>query len=140
MDLNEVRLIGRVGRDPESKQVGGKTVVNFSVATSYGSGDNQHTEWHSVTAWEKLGEIAQKILHKGDRVFIGGRISYNIVGEGEAKKTFTHITASNLINLMARPAEAGNGSTNRATTGTNGSSAVEVPVGVSVGADEDLPF
>lgn len=128
MDLNKLQLIGRVGRDPETKTVGGKTLVNFSVATSYGTGDNQRTQWHQVTAWEKLGEIAQKILHKGDRVYIEGRVEYNTVGEGEGRKTFTQVTASNLINLTARPAEAGQ-------SGNTTTSAAAPAVN-----DEDIPF
>lgn len=130
-DVNKVILIGRVGRDPETKNVGGKEVVNFSVATSYGSKEKstERTEWHQVSAWEKLGEIATKILHKGDKVYVEGRISYNTTGEGDAKRTFTQITATNLINLSGKPAGAGSS----ATTTSNGA-------GAAAPADEDIPF
>jgi single-strand DNA-binding protein len=130
MDYNRVELIGRLGRDPESKQVGGKTLANFSVATSYGKGDTTKTEWHNVTVWEKTAEVAMQILHKGDKVFIAGRLSYNIVGEGEAKKQYAQITAYELINLTAKPegAPAGTGSSGRTSTAT------------STVADLDIPF
>lgn len=126
MDLNKCMLIGRVGRDPETKTVGDNTLASFSVATSFKFKEKETTEWHQVTAWSKLGEIAQQILHKGDRVYIEGRISYNTVGEGEAKKTYTQITATNLINLTAK-AGSGQASSNGSTK------AVEV-------GDEDIPF
>ena len=118
MDLNKVQLIGRVGRDPESKKAGEKTIASFSVATSYGTGDNVKTEWHNCTAWDKQAEIALQILHKGDRVYIEGRLSYNTVGEGAEKKTYSQITVSNFINLTSKPAEngTGNGSTKAAGT------------------------
>lgn len=129
MDLNKVMLIGRLGKDPETKNVGGKTLANFSLATSYKAGEKEHTEWHQVSAWEKLAEIAQKFLHKGDRVYIEGRISYNTTGEGETRKTFTQITATNIINLTAKAAGTG---VTAATTSheTAGQTA----------ADEDIPF
>jgi len=133
MDYNKVQLIGRVGRDPEQKQVGGKNLSSFSVATSYGTGESQRTEWHQVTVWEKLSEIAQQLLHKGDRVFIEGRISYNTTGEGDTKKTYTQITATNLINLSAKPAgaAAGQAGTGSSTTTTGTGPALK---------DEDIPF
>ena len=130
MDFNQVELIGRVGRDPEQKKVGEKTLANFSVATSYGKGDSAKTEWHSITAWDKLGEIALQVLHKGDRVFIQGRLSYNTVDKNGVKTTYTQITASNLINLQAKP--------------TNGDSAKPAPASTTapapVAPEEDIPF
>ncbi len=102
MDYNKVILVGRCGRDPEQKEVGGKKLSSFSLATSYGAGDKAKTEWHQVTVWEKLSDIAQQVIHKGDRVLVEGRLSYNIVGEGEGKKQFAQITATNLINLSAK--------------------------------------
>lgn len=131
MDYNKVILVGRVGRDPETKKAGEKTLSSFSVATSYGTGDNARTAWHQVTAWEKLGEIAQQILHKGDRVLIEGRIDYNTVDKNGTKVTYTQITASNLINLQAKPA---NGAGASAAPASTTAPAPAVP------GDEDIPF
>lgn len=129
MDYNKVVLVGRVGRDPETKNVGGKTLVNFSLATGYGNGDKARTNWHQIQAWEKLGEIAQQIVHKGDRVLVEGRIEYNVTGEGDTKKTYTQITISNLINLSPKAdggSSARTGSTNQ-------------PAGQPL-SEEDIPF
>jgi single-strand DNA-binding protein len=131
MDFNQVILLGRIGRDPESKQAGGKTLANFSVATSYGTGDKKKTEWHNITAWEKLAETVLKFAHKGDQVQVVGRLSYNTVGEGDAKKTYAQITANNVIFVGGKPAGDGQGSaTGSATTRT---ATTEL-------ADEDIPF
>jgi single-strand DNA-binding protein len=133
MDYNRVILVGRVGRDPETKKAGEKTLSSFSVATSYGTGDNARTAWHQVTAWEKLGEIAQQILHKGDRVLIEGRIDYNTVDKNGTKVTYTQITASNLINLQAKPV---NGEVTKANI-ASASTTASAPVAPG---DEDIPF
>jgi single-strand DNA-binding protein len=130
-DLNKVMLIGRVGRDPESKTAGTNTLSSFSVATSYGTGDKQKTEWHQVTAWKELGEFAQKYLHKGDKVYVEGRISYNIVGEGKEKKTYAQITATSLISLSPKPA-------GDAPAANSSSAPATAPAGAST--DEDIPF
>jgi single-strand DNA-binding protein len=130
MDLNRIELIGRVGQDPVTKQVGGKSLTTFSIATSYGKGETQKTDWHNVSTWEKTADIAAQILHKGDRVFVAGRLSYNTVGEGETKKTYPQITAYELINLTARPEgapQAGNGSTTNTNTKATAAAVNEMP-------------
>ena len=80
--VNKVILIGNLGKDPEvrSFQNGGK-VVNFTLATSEswsdrGSGERKEkTEWHNVVIKnEKLGEIAEKYLKKGSKVYLEGRV------------------------------------------------------------------
>jgi single-strand DNA-binding protein len=79
--VNKVILLGRLGRDPESRnfQNGGK-VVNLRLATSERfkdkSGEMQErTEWHSVAIFnEKLGEIAEKYLRKGSEVYLEGQL------------------------------------------------------------------
>lgn len=129
MDYNKVILVGRCGRDPEQREAAGKKLSSFSLATSYGAGDKAKTDWHQVTVWEKLSEIAQQIVHKGDRVLVEGRLSYNVVGEGEGKKQFAQITATNLINLTAKAA----GETGNSGNGSTKSKTAEVQ-------DTDIPF
>lgn len=78
---NKVTLIGRLGRNPETRYAAsGDAVCNFSVATSETWKDKQtnekveKTEWHNITTFGKLAEICQQFLHKGSQVFIEGRI------------------------------------------------------------------
>lgn len=78
--LNKVILIGRLGRDPETRFMpNGEAVCNFSVATSekYTDKNGQRqeaTEWHDVTMYRKLAEIAGKYLTKGSQVYLEGKI------------------------------------------------------------------
>lgn len=130
MDFNQIELIGRIGRDPESKQAGGKTLVNFSVATSYGVGDKKKTEWHNVTVWEKLADTVLKFAHKGDQVFVQGRLSYNIVGEGSEKKTYAQITANNVIFIGGNH---GGGQGSAAGSGNSKPATAQM-------SEEDIPF
>src|SRR5262249_28721740 len=80
MSVNKVILVGRLGRDPETRYTGGgQAVANFSVATDETykdrNGERQkRTEWHKIVVWGKQAEIAQQYLKKGSLVFIEGRI------------------------------------------------------------------
>lgn len=78
--LNKVMLIGNLGKDPEVRYTAsGQAVASFSLATSEKfkgkSGDwEERTEWHTVTLWSKLAEIAGEYLAKGKTVYIEGRL------------------------------------------------------------------
>ena len=78
--LNKVILIGRLGRDPEVRYMpNGEAVCNFSVATSESWKDSngqkqERSEWHHVTMYRKLAEIADKYLTKGSQVYLEGKI------------------------------------------------------------------
>ena len=78
--LNKVILIGRLGRDPEVRYMpNGEAVCNFSVATSETWNDRngqrvERTEWHNITMYRKLAEIAGQHLKKGGLVYLEGRI------------------------------------------------------------------
>ncbi len=78
--LNKVMLIGNVGRDPELKHTpSGIPVISFRLATSETWKDREnniqeHTDWHTVVAWRGLAEVINKLLRKGSRVYIEGRL------------------------------------------------------------------
>lgn len=79
--LNKACIIGNLGKDPEVRSTqGGTKVANISVATSErwrdkNSGEQkERTEWHRVTLWDKLAEIAEKYLTKGSKVYLEGKI------------------------------------------------------------------
>lgn len=80
MSLNKVILIGRLGKEPTIRFMpNGEAVCNFSVATSekYTDKNGQRqeaTEWHDVTMFRKLAEIAGQYLTKGSQVYIEGKI------------------------------------------------------------------
>ena len=78
--LNKVMIIGRLGRDPEMRYTpSGRPVATFSVATnrSWTTSDGERrteTEWFNVVAWNKLAEICNQYLVKGQQVYIEGRL------------------------------------------------------------------
>jgi single-strand DNA-binding protein len=78
--LNRVQLIGRLGKDPETRSTpNGKKVTHFSLAVSQRrktvEGDaKEFTEWVNIEAWDRLGEICAQYLHKGSLVFLEGRL------------------------------------------------------------------
>ena len=77
--LNRVQLIGRLGKDPESKYTPtGKKVAHFSLAISQRwkvSGESkEYTEWVNIEAWGRLGEVCQEYLKKGSLVYLEGRL------------------------------------------------------------------
>lgn len=80
--LNKALLIGNLGSDPEIRTTGdGTKVAGLSLATSRSWTDRdgqpqERTEWHRVTAWTNLADIAEQYLKKGDRVYIEGEIQH----------------------------------------------------------------
>lgn len=80
MSLNKVILIGRLGKDPETRFMpNGEAVCNFSVATSEAWNDRnwqrvERTEWHNITMYRRLAEIAGQYLKKGSQVYLEGKI------------------------------------------------------------------
>jgi single-strand DNA-binding protein len=157
MSVNKVMLVGRLGRDPETRYTsGGQAVANFSVATdeSYKdrNGERQkRTEWHKIVVWGKQAEIAQQYLKKGSLVFIDGRIQSREWQDKEGqKRTSFEIVATSFRMLggrgdgMAAGAAAGGG--NSARSGDEfehaapNDDAYSAPTSGPEINDEDIPF
>jgi single-strand DNA-binding protein len=162
MSVNKVILVGRLGRDPETRYTGGgQAVANFSVATdeSYKdkNGERQkRTEWHKIVVWGKQAEIAQQYLKKGSLIFIEGRIQSREWQDKEGqKRTSFEIVANNFRMLGGRSegaaaASAGGGASARSVGGDDlESHAAPADDSYTGGApsgagpeisDEDIPF
>lgn len=96
--LNKVMLIGRLGRDPESKITqSGKSVCTFTLATDTGYGDNKKTDWHNITVFDKAADNCAKFLRKGSPVYVEGRISYDAYEKDGIKHTTTKIIANTVL-------------------------------------------
>lgn len=93
--MNFCALVGRLGKDPETRQVGDKTVTKFSLATK-GYGDN--TDWHNIEAWGKTGELAAKYLTKGSMCGVNGAIRYSKKDD----KYYTNIVADRIEFLSSK--------------------------------------
>ena len=96
--MNSCNLIGRLGRDPETRYTaGGKAVTNFTVAVDDGFGENKTTSWITVVAWEKTAELAQQYLAKGSQVAVEGRLKQRTWNDKEgAKHTVLEVVANRL--------------------------------------------
>ena len=101
MSVNKVILVGRLGRDPETRYTsGGQAVCHFSLATDETykdrNGERQkRTEWHKIVAWGKKAEFAQQYLKKGQEVYVEGSIRTNEWTDKEnQKRTTIEIIAS----------------------------------------------
>ena len=109
--LNRVQLIGRLGRDPETRYTPtGKKVAHFSLAVtnrwrSREGEMNESTEWVNIEAWERLGEVSQEFLKKGSLVYLEGRLKTDKYEENGEPRYFTKVVASAIEFLDRKPAE-----------------------------------
>src|SRR5690348_10178436 len=155
MSVNRAILVGRLGRDPETRYTsGGQAVCNFTLATDETykdrNGERQkRTEWHRIVVWGKQAEIAQQYLHKGSLIFVEGRIQTRQWDDREGqKRTTVEIVASNFRMLGGR-AEGGMAAGAGAGAGAVASEVEPQAAAAAAGAeelpsteisDEDIPF
>jgi len=102
--MNRVLLIGNLTRDPELKYTpAGTAVCTFGIATnrSWMTADGQtkeDTQYHRIVAWQKLAELCGKLLSKGRKVYLEGRITYrSFVGKDGAQRNITEIVLDDFI-------------------------------------------
>ena len=106
--LNRVQLIGRLGKDPESKFTPtGKKVAHFSLAVSQRwntKGEmKEYTEWVNIEAWGRLGEVCQEYLQKGSLVYLEGRLKTDKYEDKEGEtKYYTKVVALSIQFLDKR--------------------------------------
>ena len=143
MSLNKVILIGRLGRDPETRYMpNGEAVCNFSVATSEKWKDQsgqpkERTEWHAITMYRKLAEIAAQYLQKGSLVYLEGKIqSRKYTGKDGIERTAYEIVCSEM-KMLGGKAEGGEGQHNPPPPPQARQPAAPVP---QDDIDDDVPF
>lgn len=109
--VNKVVLLGRLGRDPETRYAsdGGTPICHLAVATSrrYKDRDGnrgEETEWHNVVLFGKTAEIAQQYLQKGSEVYIEGRLRTRSYEKDGVKRYSTEIIGESM-QLGARPTD-----------------------------------
>lgn len=146
MSVNKVILLGFLGKDPEVKYTqNGNAIANFSLATNEQwkdkNGDKQsRTEWHYVTLFGKIGEIAGQYLKKGSQVYIEGKIqSQKYTGKDGVERTSYNIVGSELKMLGGgenQPAQQSDNTTPPEPPKRHEAKPVEPVVDV----DDDIPF
>jgi single-strand DNA-binding protein len=116
--LNKVTLIGNLGNDPEVRSTtGGNRVATFSLATSRSWNDQtgakqEKTEWHRCVVWNtkssQLADIVERYVHKGDKLYVEGRIEYRQWQDKDGQTRYsTEINVRELIMLGGAKGAAG---------------------------------
>ena len=143
--VNKVILIGRLGKEPEVRNLeNGVAVANFTMATSESYKDRttgekkEVTEWHNIVLWRGLAEISQKYLHKGDLVYIEGKLRTRSWEKEGVTRYTTEVVADNMTMLGSRGGSSGSSSSDY------GSRPAERTPSESYGgagdSTDDLPF
>jgi len=157
MSVNKVILVGRLGRDPETRYTsGGQAVANFTLATDETykdrSGERQkRTEWHRIVLWGKLAEIAQQYLKKGQLVYVEGRLqTRQWEDKRDGQKRSTTEIVGNVMRMLGGRAESaaavgasGGGMGQARSADADFEVAGPPPEESSAGpeiSDEDIPF
>lgn len=111
--MNKVMLIGNVGTDPEVRYVDqGVAVARFRFATTEkgytlqnGTQVPDRTDWHNVLMWRRLAETVERYVHKGDKLYIEGRIRYSSYDNKQGQRQYvTEIWADSMEMLTPKPA------------------------------------
>ena len=109
--LNRVQLIGRLGKEPETRFTPtGKKVCQFSLAVdrqwrSAEGEAKESTDWFNVEAWGRLGEICQEYLGKGRLVFVEGWLRTGTYDQGGEKRYYARVVASSMQMLERKHKE-----------------------------------
>ena len=109
--MNKVMLIGNVGKDPEVHYYEADTAVaQVSLATTErgytlqnGTKVPDRTDWHTVVFWKSLAKTVEKYVHKGDKLFVEGKVRYRSYDDKQGKRQYvTEIWADSLELLTPR--------------------------------------
>ena len=113
MSVNKVILIGNVGKEPDVRHLDRNVVVaNMVLATTErgytlqnGTTVPERTEWHNIVLWGGLAEVAEKYVHKGDRIYIEGKIRTNTYEDQNGIRRYrTEILAEAMDMLSSKAA------------------------------------
>ena len=142
--INQVILMGRLTRDPEMRTTTtGKSIASFSLAVDRQSQDDQ-ADFFDITAWEKLGELANQYLSKGRRCLVQGRLrqdSWDDKETGKKRSSIDVVVEEFSFVSDGRGGQGGSGSTssNSQSSSSNNSAPTDdidsSPIDLS-----DIPF
>lgn len=158
--VNKVIIVGNLGADPETRYLpSGDAVTNIRVATTDRYKDKQSgemkeaTEWHTITFFAKLAEIAGQYLRKGSQVYVEGSLrTRKFTDKNGVEKYATDIRADNMQMLgsrqgMGAPAEEGGGYAPRQAPARPAAAPAQRPAAAPKPAvsnfddmDDDIPF
>ena len=148
MSVNKVILVGRLGKDPEQRFMpNGEAVTNATLATSENwkdkSGEKQEkTEWHNLTFYRRLAEIAGEFLKKGSMIYVEGKLATRKWQDKEGKDRYTtDIIVGEMQMLGGKP--SGDQESGRPAPASSAQPATTSKPGTGQGFDnfdDDIPF
>jgi len=139
--MNKVMLIGNVGKEPDVRYYDAdKAVVRLTLATSErsytlqnGTQVPERTDWHNIVLFGGLAKVAEKYVHKGDKLYIEGRLRYSTYDDQKGQRRYlTEVYAENMELLTMKQKPVSDTATNVHTS--------ESPLSDSVDNDSNLPF
>jgi single-strand DNA-binding protein len=144
--VNKAILIGRLGKDPEVRNLeNGATVANFTMATTETYKDRttgerkEITEWHNIVLWRGLADVADKYLHKGDLVYIEGRIRTRSWEKDGVTRYTTEVVGDNM-NMLGSKGGGGGSGTNQSNQQYSQPVSSDESKQSEGSATDDLPF
>ena len=153
MSVNKVILVGRLGKDPETRYMtSGEAVTNCTLATSENwkdkSGEKQEkTEWHNLVFYRRLAEIAGEYLKKGSQVYVEGKLQTRKWQDKEGKDRYTTEIVVNEMTMLGGKSTGGSFEVveNKPAASSSGSSATPAKAAPAVKGgfdnfDDDIPF
>jgi single-strand DNA-binding protein len=148
--INEVRIIGRLGAEPEVKNLqSGSKLTKLSIGTTETWKDKdgnkqEETSWHNVTLFGRAAENAEKILRKGSLVYVEGKLKYNTVTREDGSSVkYTDINARDfriLADGKRNENSTASGASNPSAQSTPTPQPQGAPAGAGTDTDDDLPF
>ncbi len=150
MSVNKVILVGRLGKDPETRYMtNGEAVTNVTLATSENwkdkNGEKQEkTEWHNLVFYRRLAEIAGEYLKKGSQIYVEGKLQTRKWQDKEGKDRYTTEIVVNEMQMLGSKS-GGSGSfevvEKTATVSSGGAKPAAAPKGGGFdNFDDDIPF
>ncbi len=144
--VNKVILVGNLGIDPEIRTLeSGAKVARLRIATSESYTNKEgmkveNTEWHTVTMWRALADIAEKYLGKGKQVYIEGKLRTRSWKDSEGNDRYaTEIVADNM-QMLGRAGDAQNQDSSHQGAKQQSSPQQSSPVNQGSAEEDDLPF
>lgn len=154
--INKVILIGNVGADPEVRALeGGVKVARLRIATTERIYNRQtqetkeHTEWHNVTLWRNLADVADRFIRKGSQVYIEGSLRTRDWTDKDGNKRYATEIVANDLKMLGRRGDAPASGADNSYGGSYGGAAQSSQSSPSSSGDiaasapqevDDLPF
>lgn len=153
--VNKAILLGNLGADPEVRTLeNGVKVANFRIATSESYKDRNtgeritRTEWHNIVLWRGLAEVAERFLHKGDQIFVEGKLQTRTYQDKDGQNRYvTEVVANEMTMLGKRDSGDQSQSQNRpepkqsaGSMQSSGNNQPENDHNAAEEDDDDLPF